>query len=90
MLFGIIFLSAGVFLISLATVNILSNLHIKREGVRVKAIAVDIHRTSKVGKNTRCTLYHPIFEYPVDGRAVKTQGHGTACCNGKRKQHHCF
>lgn len=76
MLFEIIFLSFGILLIVSAAANILRNLRIKREGILVSATVVDIHRTSKAGKNKSRTQYHPVFEYRTDGGPVKTRGPG--------------
>lgn len=78
MLFEFIFLSFGILLIVSAAANILRNMRIKREGILVSATVVDIHRTSRAGKNKSRTKYHPVFEYRVDGRPVRTRGPGTA------------
>ena len=78
MLFEIIFLSFGIVLIVSATANILKKIRIKREGILVSATVVDIHRTSKAGKNKSRTQYHSVFEYRVNGEPVKTRGPGAA------------
>jgi len=78
MLFDFIFLSFGIVLIVSATANILKKIRIKREGILVSATVVDIHRTSKAGKNKSRTQYHSVFEYRVNGEPVKTRGPGAA------------
>lgn len=78
MLFEIIFLSIGILLIVLAVANIFRNMRLKREGILVRATVVDIHRTKRASKHTSYTQYHPVFEYPVDGKSVKTRGPGSA------------
>jgi hypothetical protein len=78
MLFEVIFLSFGIVLIVSAAANIHRNMRIKREGILVSATVVDIHRTSKAGKNKSRTQYHSVFEYRVNGEPVKTRGPGAA------------
>jgi hypothetical protein len=70
MLFEVIFLSFGIVLIVSAAANIHRNMRIKREGILVSATVVDIHRTSKAGKNKSRTQYHPVFEYRVNGNSI--------------------
>ena len=78
MLFEIIFLSFGILLIVSAAANILRNMRIKKKGILVSATVVDIHRTSRAGKNKSRMQYHPVFEYRTDGGPVKTRGPGAA------------
>ncbi|MGI6561514.1 MAG: DUF2500 family protein [Clostridia bacterium] len=74
MLFEIIFLSAGIFLIGSAITGILRNVHVKKTGISVTAAIVDIRQSRRAGKNKSYTLYCPIFEYRVDGKVIKTKG----------------
>lgn len=76
MLFEIIFLSFGILLIVSAAANILRNMRIKKKGILVSATVVDIHRTSRAGKNKSRMQYHPVFEYRTDCGPVKTRGSG--------------
>jgi hypothetical protein len=70
MLFEIIFLSFGILLIVSAAANILRNMRIKKKGILVSATVVDIHRTSRAGKNKSRMQYHPVFEYRVNGNSI--------------------
>jgi len=78
MLFETIFLASGILLIVMPAAKILRNIRIKRSGIPVSATVVDIHRTSRAGKNKSRTQYHPVFEYRVDGMPVRTRGPGAA------------
>jgi len=76
MLFEIIFLFFGSLLIVVPAARILKKMRLKRDGILVSATVVDIHRERRAGKNKSRTYYHPVFEYPVDGRTVKNRGPG--------------